>query len=256
MTTCAKKNSLLGTRPEGTETETAASATINRIFAAVAPRYDFLNHLLSFGFDRRWRRRTAARLSATLAHPDARALDLCAGTGDLALEIARVTPGIVWASDFCHPMLQLAQAKARRDSRRLQLLGADTLRLPFAEGTFDVVSAAFGFRNLANYRRGLEEMRRVLKPRGVVAILEFSLPQSGLVREIYRFYFRRILPRLGNWLSGVQGPYSYLPASVELFPDCDEFAEWMRAAGFGEVRYERWTGGTVALHTGIRPRGA
>ncbi len=252
MTNSAQQNPLPGTRPKGAEAEAAAAATINRMFAALAPRYDFLNHLLSFGFDRRWRRRTAARLGTALAPAGARALDLCAGTGDLALEIARVTPGKVWASDFCHPMLQLAQAKARRDSSRVQLLGADALCLPFADGTFDVVSAAFGFRNLANYRRGLEEIRRVLKPGGIAAILEFSLPQGALVRGIYRFYFRRILPRLGNWLSGVPGAYSYLPASVELFPDCDEFAEWMRTAGFGEVRYERWTAGTVALHTGIR----
>lgn len=244
---------LPGTRPEGIQTEAAAADYVRRMFAEVAPRYDFLNHLLSFWFDRRWRRRTAEILRGNLARPQARAIDLCCGTGDLALELLRVTPSLVLGSDFCHPMLTRAQEKARAHRVSLPVIAADALLLPFPDRSFDVATAAFGFRNLVNYRRGLEEMRRILKPGGILAILEFALPERGIFRHLYGFYFRRILPRMGNWLSGVQGPYDYLRASVETFPSCDEFAEWMRAAGFAEVRYLRWTGGTVALHLGIKP---
>ncbi|MFQ5818053.1 MAG: ubiquinone/menaquinone biosynthesis methyltransferase [Terriglobia bacterium] len=246
---------LPGTRPEGIESEAAAAAYIRRMFAAVVPRYDFLNHLLSFGLDRSWRRRTAVALREKLSRPEARAIDLCTGTGDLALALARVTPGRVLGSDFCHPMLTRAKEKASAARVRIPVIAADTLALPFAEASFDVATAAFGFRNLANYQRGLEEMRRILKPGGVVAILEFALPERGLFRHLYRFYFRYVLPCVGNLLAGVRGPYNYLLESVEQFPSCDEFAGWMRAAGFAEVHYTCWTGGTVALHVGAKPPG-
>ncbi|MFQ5926600.1 MAG: ubiquinone/menaquinone biosynthesis methyltransferase [Terriglobia bacterium] len=246
---------LPGTRPEGIASEAAAADAVRRMFAAIVPRYDFLNHLLSFGLDRRWRRRTAEALRKRLSRPDARVIDLCTGTGDLALELAQVTPGRVLGSDFCQPMLTRAKEKASAGRLRIPVIAADTLALPFADASFDAAAAAFGFRNLANYRRGLEEIRRILKPGGVVAILEFALPERGLFRPLYRVYFRCVLPWVGNWLAGVEGPYDYLPASVEKFPACDEFAAWMRAAGFAEVRYRRWTGGAVALHLGTKPPG-
>ena len=147
-------------------------------------------------------------------------------------------------------MLARAAAKARRRSLRLVLVEADALQLPFAEASFDVVTAAFGFRNLANYARGLAEIHRVLKPGGAVGILEFALPPPGIFRELYRFYFQRVLPWLGNTLSGRAGAYNYLPASVEQFPDCAGFAAWLRDAGFANVTHSRWTGGIVALHLG------
>lgn len=247
--------SLPGTRPEGVESEAAAADYIRQMFTEVAPRYDFLNHLLSLGFDRAWRRRTAGLVREVLAWPEARAIDLCCGTGDLALELARLSAGLVVGSDFCAPMLTRAQDKARWQSLRVPVLAADTLALPFADGSFDVATVAFGFRNLANYRRGLEEIQRVLKPGGVAAILEFSVPQRSLFKRVYSFYFRQVLPRVGNRLAGVHGAYAYLPASVEKFPSCDEFAQWMRAAGFVEVSYRRWTAGTVALHLGKKAAG-
>ena len=237
-----------GTRPEGTQGEEEAARSVQEMFSCIAPRYDLLNHLLSLWLDRCWRRRTARTLAARLAPAGSRALDLCCGTGDLALELARVSAGTVVGGDFAHPMLVRAREKAARQGLPLSLVEADALRLPFCDESFDVVAAAFGFRNLANYQRGLEEIRRVLKWGGEAAILEFVLPQRGAFAALYGFYFRRVLPWIGRVVSGVPGPYSYLPSSLENFPDCDAFAAWMATAGFHSVRYERWTLGTVALY--------
>lgn len=239
-----------GTRPEGARDEAEAARTVRRMFAGIAPRYDFLNHLLSLNRDRVWRRRTARALAPRLAQAGSRALDLCCGTADLALELQRVSRGSVVGSDFVHGMLTRAQEKVRRAGTSLALLEADALNLPFADESFDVVTAAFGFRNLANYQRGLEEIRRALKQGGQAAILEFALPQRGLFARFYRFYFHRVLPWLGGAISGSRAAYNYLPASVEKFPDSDEFARWMEGAGFRNVRYVLWTGGTVALYLG------
>jgi demethylmenaquinone methyltransferase/2-methoxy-6-polyprenyl-1,4-benzoquinol methylase len=239
-----------GTRPEGARDEQEAARAVRQMFAGIAPRYDFLNHLLSLNRDRAWRRRTARALAPRLAQPGSRALDLCCGTADLALELARVSQGSVVGSDFVHVMLVLAQQKIRRAGTSLALVEADALNLPFADGSFDVVTAAFGFRNLANYGRGLEEIRRVLKPGGEVGILEFALPERGLFAALYRFYFHRVLPWVGGLVSGSRATYTYLPASVERFPDCDGFAGWMERAGFRAVRYQLWTGGTIALYQG------
>ncbi len=241
-----------GTRPHGIEGEAEAAQHIQRMFAAVAPRYDLLNRLLSFSFDRLWRRRTARALARRLGAAESRALDLCSGTADLALELRRVSSGIVIGSDFVHNMLTRAARKARERRQSIALVEADALRLPFPEETFDAVTAAFGFRNLANYRRGLEEIYRVLKPGGEVAILEFAVPRRGLFARVYRLYFQRLLPWVGEKVSGVRGPYSYLPASVEKFPDCDEFTRWMEAAGFTAAGYQLWMGGAVALHRGAK----
>jgi len=239
-----------GTRPEGARDEAEAARAVQGLFASIAPRYDFLNHLLSLNRDRVWRRRTARALAPRLARAGSRALDLCCGTADLALELARVSRGQVVGSDFVHGMLVLAQGKIPRADAGLVLVEADALSLPFADESFEVVTAAFGFRNLANYQRGLEEIRRVLKRGGEVGILEFALPQRGLFARFYRFYFHRVLPWLGGMISGSRAAYSYLPASVEKFPDCDGFARWMEGAGLRNVRYQSWTGGTVALYLG------
>jgi len=241
-----------GTRPEGARDERDAARSVQEMFSRIAPRYDFLNRLLSLSLDRRWRRRTAAALAARLAAPDTRALDLCCGTADLALELARRSAGNVIGSDFAHPMLLLARAKVARSGRNVLLVEADALRLPFPPDSFDVVTAAFGFRNLANYQRGLEEIRRVLKRGGEAAILEFSLPERGAFAALYRFYFRQVLPLVGRAVSGVRGPYSYLPASVERFPACEEFVGWMEAAGLRPARHERWTLGTIVLYRGVK----
>ncbi len=239
-----------GTRPEGAGDEAQAARRVHDMFARIVPRYDLLNHLLSFNRDRVWRRRTAQALAPRLQSAHSRALDLCCGTADLALELARVGRGAVIGSDFVHGMLVRARLKSARAPRRILLAEADALALPFADGSFDVVTAAFGFRNLANYQRGLEEIQRVLKRGGEVGILEFAVPERGLFAQLYRLYFHRILPWVGGLLSGARAPYSYLPASVEKFPDCAEFAGWMETAGFSNVRYQLWTGGTVVLYVG------
>jgi demethylmenaquinone methyltransferase/2-methoxy-6-polyprenyl-1,4-benzoquinol methylase len=211
------------------------------MFGRVARRYDFLNHLLSFNLDRYWRARTVRELRAALERPGARVLDVCCGTGDLLGALGRGV-GI----DFCHPML----LAARRKMPGAALAEADAMALPLADASLDVVATAFGFRNLANYEKGLREMRRVLKPGGVAAILEFSQPPSALFAALYGFYSRRVLPAIGGVVSGERGAYEYLPESVRRFPHAERLAVMMREAGFVEVRFERMTGGIVALHLG------
>ena len=225
---------------------------VEKMFSAVAPRYDFLNHLLSLGRDIVWRRAAARELREALRRPDSLAVDACCGTGDLALALARVSVGKVIGTDFCHPMLQRARRKVGDGARPVFFLEADTLKLPFRDGSLDVVSMAFGFRNLASYARGLEEMHRVLKPGGWLGILEFSQVRWPVVGPLFRFYFRRILPRVGTWISGVSGPYQYLPESVSRFPDQEQLAALIRHAGFGNVRYRNFAGGIAALHLGQR----
>jgi demethylmenaquinone methyltransferase/2-methoxy-6-polyprenyl-1,4-benzoquinol methylase len=223
---------------------------VRQMFAAVAPRYDFLNHFLSLGRDIAWRRATAKALHEVLARPGSLATDVCCGTGDLAMALARYSAGKVIGADFCRPMLLRARAKARRLSRPLFFLEADTLALPFRDSSLDAVSVAFGFRNLADYNAGLREMYRVLKSGGTVAILEFSRVRWPVFGPLFRFYFHRILPRLGTWMSGVPGPYQYLPDSVSQFSDQESLAVALNAAGFVNVCYENLTGGVAALHLG------
>jgi demethylmenaquinone methyltransferase/2-methoxy-6-polyprenyl-1,4-benzoquinol methylase len=220
------------------------------MFAAVARRYDFLNHFLSLGRDIAWRTATAQALKDILARPGSRVLDLCCGTGDLSFCLDRPSQGLVMGADFCRPMLAIARRKAEARYRRVNFLEADALHLPFRDESLDAVTLAFGFRNLANYDQGIEEMRRVLKSGGCLAILEFSQVRGAIFGPFFRFYFRHVLPRLGAWISGVEGPYRYLPASVSLFPDQELLAEKMRAAGFANVRYVNFTGGVAALHLG------
>ncbi len=248
----ASRSALPGTRPGDAENEAEAAQKIREMFSGIAPRYDLLNHLLSFHLDRLWRRRVGRRFRRILERPEGRVLDLCCGTGDLALALSAGGKAQVIGSDFAHPMLVRAGQKSLAAKRGITILEADALSLPFPDGSFDLVTVAFGFRNLANYERGLREMARVLKPGGEVGILEFCEPRGAVFGPLYRFYFRRILPRLGRAISGNRFAYSYLPASVEEFPKSEDLAALMTAAGFGEVRYEIWTCGTVALHTGRR----
>jgi demethylmenaquinone methyltransferase / 2-methoxy-6-polyprenyl-1,4-benzoquinol methylase len=235
----------------------ATGRKVRQMFASVAPRYDFLNHFLSVGLDLAWRRATARELREVLERPGSSAADVCCGTGDLAFALARFSRGQVVGADFCHPMLQLASAKLRKamaasrsGEARVRFIEADTLRLPFADGSLDAISSAFGFRNLANYELGLAEMYRVLKPGGWVAILEFSRVDWPVIGPLFRFYFRRLLPRIGTLISNVPGPYQYLPDSVARFPDQKALAEQLRQAGFSGVRYRNFAGGAAALHLG------
>ena len=239
-----------GTTPEGVRSEREAAAWVQGMFARVAPRYDLANHLLSFNIDRYWRAHTVRRLRDALADPAARVLDICCGTGDLvqALENARRAP--VLGSDFCHPMLVAARRKIERSGKGSPVFESDALHLPLGDATLDVITVAFGFRNLANYESGLREMWRVLKPGGTAAILEFSQPPNRVFAALYNFYSRRILPILGGAISGNRDAYTYLPESVRKFPDAQELAAAMRRAGFSHVSYEYLTGGIVALHLG------
>jgi demethylmenaquinone methyltransferase/2-methoxy-6-polyprenyl-1,4-benzoquinol methylase len=226
---------------------------VQTLFAGVAPRYDFLNHFLSLGLDLVWRRNTARALQSLLANTDTVVLDVCCGTGDLALALSRVSNGLVIASDFCHPMLRRASTKAARTRHPVWFFEADTLQLPFPDRSADAITTAFGFRNLANYQRGLMEMIRVLRPGGAVAILEFSRVRWPLFGPLFRYYFANWLPRLGSWISGVSGAYEYLHDSVKHFPDQEGLAAMMREAGLVEVTYRNFMGGVTALHVGYRP---
>lgn len=220
------------------------------MFASIAPRYDCVNHLLSFNIDRQWRRRLMKRLSPILKKPNAKILDLCCGTGDVLFELQRQAVLPVLGADFCHPMLLTAQAKAAQKGLTTPLFEADALALPIADHVFDVISIAFGLRNLANYETGLRELHRVLKPGGMLAILEFSHPTEPIIKAAYGLYSRVLLPMIGSLMSGAPGAYAYLPESIRKFPAASELRGMMNTAGFLETRFELLTGGIAALHIG------
>lgn len=243
----------------------AKSRFVRTLFDSIAGRYDLINHVLSLGIDIYWRRVAATALAGEPAAPGARpeaVLDLCSGTGDLAFAIARAVargraPPAIVALDFSMPMLSILQLKQARRGRRVALpVCGDGLDLPFGGGTFDAAACAFGVRNLADHARGLHELTRVLRPGGRLAILDFGRPR-GLLGTLYDVYFRYILPRIGRWLSGVEGPYGYLPASVAAFPPAREFARQVEAAGFEDVAVRPLTLGIALLTTARRrPDGA
>jgi demethylmenaquinone methyltransferase / 2-methoxy-6-polyprenyl-1,4-benzoquinol methylase len=222
------------------------------MFTSIAPRYDLLNHVLSFNVDRMWWRRTARTFRHVLSRPDARILDLCCGTGDMAFALQREagkSSAQIMGADFSHAMLQRALAKSATSLPMPNWIEADALSLPFPDGHFDLVTSAFGFRNLADYDAGLREIVRVLRPEGECGILDFGEP-SGFMGSIYRFYFKQVLPRVGTLISGVRGPYAYLPASVERFPQPKELIERMKAAGFKETSWTPYTFGIAGLYRG------
>lgn len=239
-----------GATPRGAAGEEQAARWVRGMFGRVAHRYDFLNHLLSFQLDRYWRAYTVRQVRPVLNKPGARVLDLCCGTGDLLLALERARGANVLGSDFCHPMLIEAQRKSVHRSAATALVNADALRMPFADASLDLITVAFGFRNLANYRNGLRELRRLLRPGGCLAILEFSQPPNRVFAALYRFYSKVILPRIGALLSGDGDAYSYLPESVEKFPGPQELAREMDEAGFSAVRFALLSFGIVALHLG------
>src|SRR5437899_1819871 len=200
-----------GTRPEGAVTEADASSKIREMFTQIAPRYDLLNHLLSLQLDRLWRVRTAQRLKSILDQPNALVLDLCCGTGDLTFALARAGKARILGADFAHTMLVRAREKGAAQApghqsapTSMPFFEADALRLPFANASFDLVTSAFGFRNLANYEAGLREIQRVLKPSGTIAIPEFTAPPEGLLGDFYRWYFCKVLPKIGGLFSGIK----------------------------------------------------
>lgn len=220
---------------------------VRRLFSEIAPRYDLLNHVLSLNVDRNWRRKAVDAL-AWKERPAGRFLDACAGTFDLSLELARRPRfrGRVIGSDFALPMLVRGAGKLARAP--VSPLCADALRLPFPDASFDGITVGFGVRNLADLDQGFAELRRVLRPGARLVVLEFTTPPNALLRGLYLFYFHRVLPRLGRWVSGHPWAYTYLPASVESFPAPDELAQRLRQAGFERARWSLLTGGIAALH--------
>jgi demethylmenaquinone methyltransferase / 2-methoxy-6-polyprenyl-1,4-benzoquinol methylase len=236
-----------GATPEGARNEEDAARLVRGMFGRVAHRYDLANHLLSFNIDRYWRAHTVRCARHILQRPDSRVLDLCCGTGDLLAALAAAGPARVTGADFCHPMLTAARRKL---GAHVDLFEGDALSLPLPGASLDLITVAFGFRNLASYAKGLEEMRRLLRPGGMAAILEFSQPPNPAFRALYNFYSGRVLPLIGGALSGSREAYRYLPESVRRFPPPGELAEAMRQAGFATVHYELLTGGIVALHIG------
>jgi demethylmenaquinone methyltransferase / 2-methoxy-6-polyprenyl-1,4-benzoquinol methylase len=224
---------------------------VNRMFDRVASKYDLLNSVMTAGLHHRWRERAAER---TELQPGDSALDICCGTGDLALELAPLVEpgGRVVGCDFSEPMLDLAREKAAgRGAENLRFEWADALELPYDGERFDAVTVGFGVRNLADLDRGLREMARVLKPGGRVVILEITQPARPPLSLFFSLWFDRIVPLLGAFSSNPEA-YSYLPESVRSFPDPRGLAEKMDRAGFERIRYSVLAGGIIAIHSGVR----
>jgi demethylmenaquinone methyltransferase / 2-methoxy-6-polyprenyl-1,4-benzoquinol methylase len=241
-----------GTKPPGATDERSAARTVQQMFDEIAPRYDLANHTLSMNIDRLWWRRTARSFSHILARSDARVLDLCAGTGDMAVALRKVaaekgSTASIYALDFSHQMLQHGLKKYA--ARQIMPVESDALQLPLLDSSMDLVVSAFGFRNLANYDAGLREIFRVLRPHGEIGILDFGEP-GGVIGKVYSFYFRKVLPRIGTLISGVRGPYEYLPASVQKFPSPPQMLTRMQAAGLREVSWTPYTFGIAGLYRG------
>jgi demethylmenaquinone methyltransferase/2-methoxy-6-polyprenyl-1,4-benzoquinol methylase len=228
----------------------ADPSRVRGMLGLIVHRYDLLNHLLSFQLDRLWRARTARRVYDLLRRPGARVLDLCCGTGDLMIALEKNASARIFGGDFCHPMLIEARRKVEARRGRAVLFEADALALPLSDASLDLITIAFGFRNLGHYRNALVELRRVLRPGGALAILEFSQPPNRAFAALYGFYATRILPRIGGLLSGHSDAYAYLPESVCRFPGPEDLASQMREAGFADVSFDRMTLGIVALHLG------
>lgn len=224
---------------------------VRQMFSDIAPRYDLLNHLLSFNIDRGWRRRAIDALAWQQA-PEGLYLDVCAGTLDVAVELAKRSGfrGRVLGADFVEAMLRRGVGK----TVGLPVFGtaADALALPLADASCDAAIAAFGVRNLVDLDAGLREVARVVRPGGRFVILEFTTPASAVMRAMYGFYSNRLLPLIGGLISGNRGAYRYLPESIARFPAAPELAERMRGGGFRDVRWELLTFGTVAIHVGVR----
>jgi demethylmenaquinone methyltransferase/2-methoxy-6-polyprenyl-1,4-benzoquinol methylase len=227
---------------------------IRDMFGAIAGRYDFLNHFLSASLDRQWRQACVQEIEKRIVKPLPKILDVGCGTADLSLAFSRLGP--VVGCDFCHPMLRIGARKIAGSGRVVSLLEADALVLPFADASFDVVVSAFVLRNLADIDEGLRQMRRVLRPGGFLGVLEFGMPRTAVLAPLYRCYFLRILPKLGKLLSGVDGPYGYLPTSVQVFPPVEELKKKIECAGFRDVAYKRLTAGIAILLVGNRCAGS
>ena len=241
---------IVGAAPVGASDESSAAVAVRDMFSSIAPTYDLLNHVLSMNVDRLWWNRTARMFDSILSRSNVNVLDLCCGTGDMTFALYRrmkgASAGVVGA-DFSHPML--VRAAEKTGEKHIRWVEADALNLPFPAGQFNLVTAAFGFRNLVNYDRGLGEIYRVLAVDGQIGIMDFGEPK-GFIGGAYRLYFRHVLPAIGTLVSGVRGPYSYLPKSVQRFPPPEEMLQRMRAASFRDVSWTPYTFGIAGLYRG------
>ncbi|HTV07442.1 MAG TPA: bifunctional demethylmenaquinone methyltransferase/2-methoxy-6-polyprenyl-1,4-benzoquinol methylase UbiE [Candidatus Aquilonibacter sp.] len=241
-----------GARPAAESTESEAAEHVRELFGSIAPTYDRLNHLLSMGLDRRWWRRAALALRDVLARPDARVLDICCGTGDMTAALLALRPDggePVTGLDFSAEMLRLAQNKYK--SANVRWIEGDAMALPFPDASLDLVTSAFGFRNLRNYSAGLAEIYRVLRPGGAIGILECNQP-DGVSGALYNLYFQRVLPVVGGWISGDRAAYEYLPASVQRFPRPPRMLRLMEQAGFRGCAWDGYLLRAAGLYRGSK----
>jgi len=236
-------------------TEIEQSRRVREMFGNIASRYDLLNHLLSGNIDKRWRRRVANSLYATLpskGNRTPRILDVACGTGDLSLTLFEKGEARIIGIDFCRPMLEIANAKALKNGSSIPFIEGDALEMPFADQSFDAATIGFGLRNLASLESGIKELFRVLKPGGRLFVLEFSKPGTPILRSLFKVYFTKVLPVFGGLISGSRRAYEYLPDSVSHFPDQAKLASIMTDAGFNDVTFQNFSGGIAALHIGKR----
>lgn len=225
---------------------------VHKMFSEIAPRYDRMNHLLSMNVDRYWRWKTVRKLAPNRTDP---ILDVCTGTGDLAFSFYQNTQGevSVVGSDFCYEMLEVGIKKGSQSNRDVTFIEADAQNLPFEDDRFQIVSAAFGLRNVADTDQGLREMTRVCKPGGKVAVLEFSIPRHQPIKGMYGWYFKNVLPRIGQWLArNDSSAYDYLPESVGEFPSYEKLTDRMLAAGLSTATFYPLTFGIATLYIGTK----
>jgi demethylmenaquinone methyltransferase/2-methoxy-6-polyprenyl-1,4-benzoquinol methylase len=237
---------------ERTANEIEHARAVREMFSGIAGRYDLLNHVLSVNIDKRWRKLVREKLADILANKNAVVLDVACGTGDLSLELQKHAKARVIGTDFCRPMLTIANEKTAKLDLPVPYVEADAMQLSFADESFDAVTIAFGLRNLSNFEDGLCELRRILKPGGKLVVLEFSAPLVPGFKTLFNLYFTQILPRIGGMVSGSRGAYEYLPDSVSKFPDQKKLVEMIERTGFSNVEYKNLTGGIAAIHTGLR----
>ncbi|MFN8241056.1 MAG: bifunctional demethylmenaquinone methyltransferase/2-methoxy-6-polyprenyl-1,4-benzoquinol methylase UbiE [Bacteroidales bacterium] len=237
----------------GEQLKGSSREKVESMFDSIAWRYDFLNHFLSFGVDKLWRRRAIRTIAST--HSPEMILDVATGTGDLAMAALRLKPKKIYGIDISSGMLGIGREKisSRKLDDMIELIQADSENIPFSDNTFDVAMAAFGVRNFSDPVKGLTEICRVLRPGGLIMVLEFSKPTSFPFRQLYNFYFLNILPFFGRLFSKDKGAYSYLPESVMKFPDNEKFIELLSLSGFTEGKQKRLSGGIASIYTGIKP---
>jgi len=249
LTTSPEKAAPNSKNPGADKPTIAQKQAVRDMFNSIAPRYDLLNHLLSAGIDVHWRNKVIRLIKK---HPHQQILDVATGTGDLAIAAARLHPEKITALDISGEMLRYQDLKLKKKNldHLIETKLGDGELLPFADNTFDVAMVAFGVRNFENLQQGLAEMHRVLKKGGLIVVLEFSKPSHFPVKQLYTFYFKNILPRVGKWVSRSADAYTYLPDSVGHFPSGEAFTAYLSEAGFGQSSHKPLTFGIASIYTG------